>query len=139
MFRISIVLFAVLAAGSAAAGEKAASTAFTLGLVQRELHTGLSQADLILRLGSPSILTRDGSGREAWVYDRVFSETEAKSAGIGVGGLGSGGGDSFAGLFGLNAGGRSARTRSSQRTLTVVVRFSAEGTVESFAWHDSRF
>jgi hypothetical protein len=29
--------------------------------------------------------------------------------------------------------------RSSQRTLTVVVRFTDAGTVESVSWHHSRF
>jgi hypothetical protein len=29
--------------------------------------------------------------------------------------------------------------KSSQKTLTVVIRFSAAGTVEGFTWHASRF
>ena len=48
-------------------------------------------------------------------------------------------GSTFAGLLGINASKRSDKARSSQRTLTVVVRFSAAGTVETFTWHDSRF
>ena len=91
------------------------------------------------RLGAPNILTRDGEGREAWVYDKVSSEIEASSGNIGIAGGGMGAGGAFLGLFGINASKRSDKARSSQRTLTVVVRFSAAGTVETFTWHDSRF
>jgi outer membrane protein assembly factor BamE (lipoprotein component of BamABCDE complex) len=140
------VAVVLLAAGAVAAGaedrEKAAtgtSSAFTLGLVQKELRTGLSQAEVVERLGSPNILTRDAGGREAWVYDRVSSDVELSGTSLGLGGLGSAAGSSVAGLLGLTAGRRSERARSSQRTLTVVVRFSAEGAVESFSWHHSRF
>ena len=149
MRRIAGVVVAVLAcaAGALAAevapaeadAAKAEASAFTLGRVQKELRQGLSQAEVVLRLGSPNILTRDAEGREAWVYDRVSSEREASSSGVRIGGAGSGAAGNFAGLLGVSAGKRSEKSRSSQRTLTVVIRFSAAGTVESFTWHDSRF
>jgi hypothetical protein len=87
---------------------------------------------VVERLGSPSILTRDADGREACVYDKVSSEIEASSGNIGFAGGGMGAGGAFLGLFGINASKRSEKARSSQRTLTVVIRFSAAGTVESF-------
>jgi hypothetical protein len=143
-----VVALVALAAGvvppAAGAGERTKAkdtpaSAFTLGVVQRELRQGLSQTDVAERLGAPNILTRDAEGREAWVYDKVSSEIEASSGNVGVGGFGSGAGSTFAGLLGINASKRSDKAKSSQRTLTVVVRFSAAGTVESFTWHDSRF
>jgi len=112
---------------------------FTLGVVQKGLRPGLSQADVAERLGSPNIVTRDAEGREAWVYDKVSSALEASRRGIGVGGVGSGTAGSFWGLLGIGGGASSEKTRSSQRTLTVVVRFTAEGAVETFSWHLSRF
>ena len=125
---------------TAAEREKAeAPRAFTLGLVQKALRAGLAQADVAERLGSPNIVARETDGREAWVYDKVSSETETSGERVGVGGAASGAGGSVWGLLGVSAGKRSERSRSSQRTLTVVVRFSAAGTVESFTWHDSRF
>ena len=124
----------------AADREKAeAPRAFTLGLVQKELRPGLSQADVAERLGCPNIVARETDGREAWVYDKVSSERETSGQNVGVGGAGSGAGGSFWGALGVTAGKRSERSRSSQRTLTVVIRFSAAGAVESFTWHDSRF
>jgi hypothetical protein len=130
---------AAATAGDRAKAKEAPSSAFTLGAVQRELRPGLSQAEVAERLGAPNILTRDADGREAWVYDKVSTETEASSGSVGAGGLGSGVGGTFWGLLGVGAGKRTERARSSQRTLTVVVRFSTAGTVESFRWHHSRF
>jgi hypothetical protein len=126
-------------AGEGTKAKEAPPSAFTLGLVQKGLRPGLTQADVAERLGAPNILTRDAEGHEAWVYDKVSSEVEASSGGVGVGGLGSGVGSSLWGLLGVGAGKRSDKARSSQRTLTVVVRFSAAGTVETFTWHNSRF
>jgi hypothetical protein len=128
-----------LHAGDRGDARPTSSPEFTLGLVQRHLRAGLSQAEVVERIGSPNILTRDAEGREAWVYDRVSTELEVSSRGASLGGVGSGAGGSVAGLVGLAVGGRSEKARSSQRTLTVVVRFSAAGTVESFTWHHGRF
>jgi len=148
MYRTVVVALVAVAVGvgpaSAVAGERAKakegpSSAFTLGVVQKELRPGLSQADVAERLGAPNILTRDVEGREAWVYDKVSSEIEASSGNVGVAGAGAGVGGTFAGILGISANKRSDKAKSSQRTLTVVVRFSAAGTVESFTWHDSRF
>ena len=127
------------AAGDRGPSKAEASRAFTLGVVQQALRPGLSQADVAERLGSPNIVTREADGREAWVYDKVSSEVETSSGNVGVGGLGSGVGSTFWGLLGVGAGKRSDKVLTSQKTLTVVVRFSVAGAVESFTWHDSRF
>ncbi len=141
--RAGVALFAVALGAvpvAAAEREKAeAPRAFTLGLVQKALRPGLSQADVAERLGSPNIVTREADGREAWVYDKVASERETSGESVGVGGAASGAGGSFWGLLGVTAGKRSEKAKSSQRTLTVVIRFSAAGAVETFTWHDSRF
>ena len=146
MFRSIVVALAVAAVPvlPAVAGERSqakpdGARQFTLGVVQKELKQGLSQADVAERLGAPNLVTRDGEGREAWVYDKVSLEVEASSGSVGIGGLGSGGGSSWGGLLGIAAGKRSEKARSSQKTLTVVIRFSAAGAVESFTWHSSQF
>jgi hypothetical protein len=112
---------------------------FTLGLVQKEVRIGMSQAELVSALGSPNILTRDSNGREAWVYDRIASEAHFKSSGFaaGGGGLGSVGSSLLLGV--LRGHNNSERSTTSQRTLTVVIRFDPDGQVESMSFHATRF
>jgi hypothetical protein len=137
---VAMVLVALTGAASADAAEKAvADREFTLGLVQKSLKAGLSETDVVLRLGSPNIVTRDAAGREAWVYDRVSTESVVTGRSASLGLLGSAAGASTFGLLGVGAGGHTEKSKSTQKTLTVVVRFAADGTVESFTFHQSRF
>src|SRR6185369_15057406 len=46
----------------------------TLGIVQKEIHAGLTQDEVIAALGSPNIVTRDAQGHETWVYDKIATE-----------------------------------------------------------------
>ena len=46
----------------------------TVGVVQREIHTGLTQDQVAEALGSPNIVTRDASGNETWIYDKIATE-----------------------------------------------------------------
>jgi outer membrane protein assembly factor BamE (lipoprotein component of BamABCDE complex) len=136
---LALVAVAAVAAASEDKASAGPTSAFTLGAVQKQLRVGLSQADVAERLGSPNILAREADGREAWVYDRVASEVEVSSSGVSLGGVGSGATGSVAGLVGVRAGKSRQKLQTAQRTLTVVIRFSASGTVESFTWHGSRF
>ena len=128
-------LFAALVVGQIASAAEAPEAGFTLGRVQQHLRAGMSQTELVAAIGSPNLLTRSADGREAWVYDKVSSETVRDRWSTGGGALGTVG--TVAGLgFGSKSG---DTTRTSQRTLTVVVRFTAAGVVESFTFHASRF
>lgn len=137
-----IVMLALLVAsanGAAEAADKAEDKQFTLGLVQQQLRVGMSQTDLAAAIGSPNLITRSGDGRESWVYDKVASETTHDGWRIGGGGLGSVTGGSAA-FLGLPFGSREkSKTRTSQRTITIVVRFTSAGMVESFSYHASQF
>ena len=138
---LGVALFLALAAaaGAGEATKPAVEQPFTLGLAQRELKIGLSQAELVAALGSPNILTRDSQGRETWVYDRIATESSAKSSGFGVG-AGAVGTTASTLIGGLLSGhSRSETTSTSQRALTVLVRFDTSGRVESFSFHASRF
>src|SRR5437763_709289 len=46
----------------------------TLGIVQKEISTGMSQASVAEALGSPNIVTRDDDGMETWIYDKIATE-----------------------------------------------------------------
>ena len=99
----------------------------TLGVVQKEIRKGMSQAEVISALGSPNILTRDAEGKETWVYDKVATEASySKKGGYGT-----------ILILGFQAG--SAKASSSQRTLTVVIKFDQKQLVENFSYHVSKF
>lgn len=46
---------------------------FTLGLVQRQVKVGASQDEVAIALGSPNIVTQDSEGKETWIYDKISS------------------------------------------------------------------
>jgi outer membrane protein assembly factor BamE (lipoprotein component of BamABCDE complex) len=115
----------------------------TLGLVQRDIKVGTSQADVAEILGSPNIVTQDADGYETWIYDKVSSVTSYSSSGFGVGIGGFGGGFGSNGVGGglLNAGynKNGGIAQSKQRTLTVVLKFDENHNVISFSYHMSSF
>lgn len=115
----------------------------TLGVVQKEVRVGMSQADVAASLGSPNIVTRDGQGRESWIYDKIATEASYSNSSGSV--SGSAGGAGIAGdvLIIGKAGGSYGRNKgasaTTQKTLTVVIRFDANSAVESFSYHSSTF
>jgi outer membrane protein assembly factor BamE (lipoprotein component of BamABCDE complex) len=107
----------------------------TVGTVQKEIHIGMSAANVASVLGSPNIVTTDDQRQETWIYDKISSEvTYSRSSGTIVGLIfgGSGGG---AGIGTTSAG----ATATSQRTLTVIIKFDGDIRVRDFAYHTSRF
>ncbi|TLD40703.1 MAG: hypothetical protein JETT_3035 [Candidatus Jettenia ecosi] len=57
----------------------------TVGIVQKEIKIGMSQADVAKVLGSPNIVTKDTEGKETWVYDKIATEASyAKSEAYGT-------------------------------------------------------
>ncbi|MGB5623666.1 MAG: hypothetical protein WBN65_14325 [Gammaproteobacteria bacterium] len=107
----------------------------TVGTVQREIRIGMSGAEVAEVLGSPNIVTTDEERRETWIYDKISSEVAYSRSGGAIVGLlfsSSGGG--------LGAGSKSAGASStSQRTLTVVIRFDENDMVRDFSYHSSSF
>jgi outer membrane protein assembly factor BamE (lipoprotein component of BamABCDE complex) len=107
----------------------------TVGTVQKEIRLGMSGADVATVLGSPNIVTTDTDRRETWVYDKITSEVAYSESGGSIVGLifgGSGGG--------LGVGStRTGATSTSQRTLTVVIKFDEDKLVRDFSYHTSRF
>jgi hypothetical protein len=91
-------------------------------------------------------VTRDGEGQEAWVYDKVASEVAYSYDRGGVAGGAAGGlagavapyGLVLGGVGGSYSGGAGAAS-STQRTLTVVIRFDKNSKVASFSYHASKF
>lgn len=107
----------------------------TVGTVQKEISLGMSAADVATVLGSPNIVTTDDNRQETWIYDKISSDvTYSRSSGTIVGLIfGSSGGG--AGVGSTSAG----STSSSQRTLTVIIKFDNDNLVRDFSYHTSRF
>ncbi len=107
----------------------------TVGTVQREIKLGMSGAEVATVLGSPNIVTTDSERRETWVYDKISTEVAYSKSGGAVAGLifSSAGGGAGAGHV------KAGATSTSQRTLTVVIKFDDEGLVRDFSYHTSRF
>ena len=110
----------------------------TVGVAQKEIRVGMSGAEVAERLGSPNIVTTGEDGNETWIYDKFATEAShsRSSAGIGIltiftGAIKGGG------LPGVTTS--SGASSSSQRTLTVVVKFDGSNRVRELAYHASRF
>lgn len=116
----------------------------TVGIVQKEIRVGMSQADVAAALGSPNIVTRDSEGKETWVYDKIATEASYSQSGGGLGGgVGAGGAPGNALILG-GVGGSYGKTAgamaTTQKTLTVIIKFDKNTSlVESFSYHTSKF
>jgi len=111
----------------------------TLGRVQREIRQGMSGAEVAEVLGSPNIVSTDEQGREVWVYDRIATDTVHSSSEGGIAAL-IFGTPAGAGAGGLGSARYGAGAKStSQRTLTVIIKFDENRKVRDFSYHSSRF
>ncbi len=115
------------------------SRRMTLGAVQRDIRVGMSGAEVAETLGSPNIVSTDENGREVWIYDKFATDVVASESGWSVLGIGAGAGSGAAGGGGIGGSGRSGARSSSQRTLTVIIKFDEKRQVRDFAYHSSQF
>ena len=111
----------------------------TVGQVQKEIRVGMSGAEVAEVLGSPNIVTTDENRREVWVYDRIATDQVYSNSTGGVAALFLGFGNNAAGTSGAGQSLSSGATSTSQRTLTVIVKYDEAGKVRDFAYHQSKF
>jgi outer membrane protein assembly factor BamE (lipoprotein component of BamABCDE complex) len=115
----------------------------TVGVVQREIKQGMSGAEVAQVLGSPNIVSTDEKSREVWIYDKVATDTVYSNSSGGISSLILGGGPVGAGAMGGGIGGGgswgSGAASTSQRTLTIIIKFDESKKVREFAYHSSRF
>jgi len=115
----------------------------TVGKVQREIRVGMTNAQVIEVLGSPNMVTTDEKRREVWVYDKVATEHVYSTSTGGVSALILGGATGSAGAAGGGIGGSygtgAGAASSTQRTLTIVIKFDEESKVRDFAYRQSSF
>jgi outer membrane protein assembly factor BamE (lipoprotein component of BamABCDE complex) len=147
----SAALAALLLAGCQTAAEHAASVReaqqagdrMTVGKFHREIRVGMTNADVVEVLGSPNMVTTDDRRREIWVYDKVATETAYSTSTGGVNALVLGGGLVGAGLLGAAAvpsyHASAGAASTTQRTLTVIIKFDEANRVRDFSYRSSSF
>lgn len=154
MFRIKLILSSLLLVFILASGcmtaiqhqQNLPSTKereMTVGIVQKEIRVGMSQADVAVALGSPNIVTRDNEGKETWIYDKIATEASYSRDSGGIGGGGGTGGIAgntlILGLLGGSYSKEAGAASTTQKTLTVIIKFDKNNKVESFSYHASKF
>ena len=96
----------------------------TVGTVQRKISIGMTSSEVAEVLGSPNVVSTDEERREVWIYDKIATDTVYSH--------------SDAGIRFLVVGVSGARS-TSQRTLTIIIKFDHDSKVRDFAYHTSRF
>jgi outer membrane protein assembly factor BamE (lipoprotein component of BamABCDE complex) len=99
----------------------------TLGTVQRQIRVGMGADEVVGALGSPNMVTTDDKRRENWVYDRIATEQVYSSSAGGA-----------TALF-IGVSGRSGAAQTTQRTLTIIVKFDETQRVRDFSYRSSSF
>lgn len=99
----------------------------TVAKVQKEIKIGMSSSDVVEILGSPNIITTDANRRETWVYDKISTEVSNSNSSNGTWLL----------LFGTSQ--NKQTSSSSQRTLTIIIKYDEKGLVRDFAYRTSSF
>lgn len=127
--------FACLAAGAVIllAGCQAPSTLAdptpqqtTLGTVQKSIHKGMSQPEVIAELGAPNMVTRDKDGLEVWVYDKASTvATTSKVSAYGT-------------LILTGVSGSQSASVVTQKTLTLILKFK-DAELSEYSYRYSSF
>ena len=113
----------------------------TLGIAQKNIIVGMSQADVAEALGSPNIVSKDSEGSESWIYDKIATEVSYSRD---SGGIGAGAGG-FVENWRVALGGGAAYSKSAgaasqtQKTLTIVIKFDEISLVKTLSYHSSKF
>ena len=107
--------------------QKEVEEELTVGIVQREIRIGMSAAEVAEVLGSPNIVTTDEERREVWIYDKISSEVAYSERG----GYGT--------LILIGGATSKGEKSTSQKTLTIIIKYDEENKVRDFAYHTSRF
>jgi outer membrane protein assembly factor BamE (lipoprotein component of BamABCDE complex) len=114
------------------------SNQLTVGKVQQTLKKGMKQDQVVISMGSPNLVTRDASGQETWIYDKLRTEVSTESSSV-SGGI-AGGGIAGASIFGgaVGASSNAASQIRSQKTLTVILKFKNQ-TLTDFSFNSTSF
>jgi outer membrane protein assembly factor BamE (lipoprotein component of BamABCDE complex) len=99
----------------------------TVGIVQKEIRVGMSGSDVVTALGSPNIVSTDLERREVWIYDKVSRISVSSSS------------KSGATLILIGGSMSTSYKSTSQKSLTIIIKFDKEGLVRDFSYRQSSF
>ena len=115
----------------------------SVGKVQREIRVGMSNAEVVEVLGSPNMVTTDEKRREVWVYDKIATDHAYSTSSGGISALilggNAGGTGAVGGGIGTGLSQSSGAASTSQRTLTIIIKFDEQNKVRDFAYRQSSF
>lgn len=110
----------------------------TLGVAQKEIKQGMSQADVAKALGSPNMVTKDKDGVETWIYDKVSTDYAYSTSSGGISSLIFALGGNVAGAVGGSSSRSSGASSRTQRTLTIIIKFT-DSAVKEFTYNATSF
>ena len=87
----------------------------------------MAASSVAMILGSPNIVTTDENRREVWIYDKVSSNKVNTSN------------SGFGSLIILGADTSQSESTTSQRTLTIIIKFDKDKKVRDFAYNYTQF
>ena len=136
----AMFLTAMILTPAQARDQDNAQNMLTHGMVQMTLHIGsTTQEEVLETFGAPNITTIDGQGQEVWVYDRQATVSSAGSSGFSIGMLLGGTGGAVGGGSGLGFGSSKSNSSSTQRTMTLIIKFGSDKKVIDFKSRSSSF
>ncbi len=115
----------------------------TVGTVQKEIRVGMTGGQVAEVLGSPNIVNTDEERREVWIYDKISTERAYSTSSGGLSTLILGGAPVGVGALGGGVGGGynqgAGASSTTQKTLTIIIKFDKQSKVRDFAYHTSKF
>src|SRR4029077_8401411 len=102
-------------------------TNLTVGTVQRSIKIGMPASDVASILGAPNIVTTDENRREVWIYDKVSSNRVDTANSV------------YGTLIIIGGSSKQSESTSTQKTLTIIIKFDEEKKVRDFAYNFTQF
>lgn len=125
--QVLFAMWALLLCACSSSSPPPPADELTVGKVQGEIKVGMDAASVAEILGSPNIVTTDDKRREVWIYDKVSSDRVSSDSSIG----GS--------IIILGGGTRWGSSSTTQRTLTIIIKYDDEKRVRDFAYNYTQF
>ncbi|BFM08684.1 outer membrane protein assembly factor BamE domain-containing protein [Halioxenophilus aromaticivorans] len=99
----------------------------TVATAQHQLNVGMTASEVASILGAPTIISSDDHNQEIWIYDKTTTERTSSRGTTWL----------FALLAGSNQ--KQETETSSQKTLTIIVHFDQNKTIDDIAYHSTSF